>query len=64
MWSAPLSLLPAGGERCPPPLGGQGPLLPGPAGPAVSFIVAMHNNAAVTAQCLLELFRLVGVSGM
>eukprot|EP00887_Chlorella_sp_A99_P006816 scaffold2.g6816.t1 len=58
LWLQPLRALPEDSVagRCPRPAGGQGPL-PAGAAPAVSFVVTMHNNAEVTAQCLLELFR-------
>lgn len=58
LWAQPLRELPAADRpgHCPAPEGGQGPV---PAGqtPRISFIISMHNNAEITAQCLLELFR-------
>jgi hypothetical protein len=58
LWLNPLQLLQQDvlPGMCEAPRGGQLPLRPG-SDPLVSFVVTMHNNAAVTAQCLLELFR-------
>ena len=42
--------------QCALPRGGQAPVPEGQ-DPHVSFILTMHNNAVLTAQCLLELFR-------
>ncbi|GAB4814786.1 hypothetical protein N2152v2_001832 [Parachlorella kessleri] len=58
LWLYPLRPLPeeAVASRCPEPRGGQGPVAAGQ-DPVVSFVVTMHNNGLVTAQCMLELFR-------
>lgn len=57
LWLQPLRELPGSEFSCPRPAGGQAAQQVPNRRPVVSFVVTMHNSAAVTAQCLLELFR-------